>query len=89
MQNPVREIRVENDMTRRELAVLAGVSVSYVARIELGDYEPNEAVLSTIERLGHSRAKVLSDFGEFRRAMEKKIKDKFQSKVREGGGNVG
>jgi transcriptional regulator with XRE-family HTH domain len=44
----IKKLREERDMTQEDLAVKAGVSRGYLARVETGRHEPT---LSTLEKL--------------------------------------
>jgi transcriptional regulator with XRE-family HTH domain len=59
VKDEVRNRRVMQRMTQRELAEKANVDRSYLSRIETGDVKPSLAIL---ERIAHALGCSLKDF---------------------------
>ncbi len=53
MQNDVRQLRVENGMSQRELAEMLSVSRQTINSIETGRYDPSLPLAITIARHFH------------------------------------
>lgn len=63
--NKIRELRLEYDLTLKELAARAGISLSYLSDIEKGRSNPSVDTLQNIaDALGKSPSYFLDDLSE-------------------------
>jgi transcriptional regulator with XRE-family HTH domain len=71
MQMPtLREIRLSQALSQRDLALKAGVAPKTIVDLEFGRQEPR---LRTIRRLAEALRVEPRDIDEFRRAIEEKV----------------
>jgi transcriptional regulator with XRE-family HTH domain len=66
----LREIRLSQALSQRDLALKAGVAPKTIVDLELGRQEPQ---LRTIRRLAEALGVNVVDVDEFRQAIEEKV----------------
>ena len=71
--NPIRRIREHEQLSRRELAAKADCSYSTVFATERAlPREPNEAILTVLVQLGHSKTEMIEAYRLHRKAVGRK-----------------
>jgi len=73
--SPITEIREAHGLTQLDLAIIAGVSQSYISQIELGGVDLNKRVKKALTGLGENADGAETRQTDFRRIRKRALKD--------------
>jgi len=73
--SPIGEIREVRGLTQLDLAIIAGVSQSYISQIELGGAHLNKRLKNALGQLGEDPDQVARRQDNFTRRTKRRLKD--------------
>jgi len=73
--SPIGEIREVHGLTQLDLAIIAGVSQSYISQLELGGAHLNKRLKNALEQVGEDPDQVARRQDDFTRRTKRRLKD--------------